>query len=211
MLQILRQSSFKQLGLCIGRPSHRIDRCFHVSESSLPSFGFCSVWTVAQAGGTRAGPEIRLPVRADVPARGGGRSLRREVAKRTAALPGGTLSERLRRRRGGDGGGLRLGHLDLAFITSAPFSSIIPEFGVFDIPFCSATRATPKPSSTARSGRTISGKFQQKGLVALAWGENGMRHITNSKRPITGRRTSRGSRCGCRNRTSCWRASGASA
>lgn len=28
-------------------------------------------------------------------------------------------------------------------------------------------------------------KFQQKGMIALAWGENGMRHITNSKHPVT--------------------------
>jgi tripartite ATP-independent transporter DctP family solute receptor len=28
-------------------------------------------------------------------------------------------------------------------------------------------------------------KFKEHGMVALAWGENGMRHMTNSKRPIT--------------------------
>jgi TRAP-type C4-dicarboxylate transport system substrate-binding protein len=29
-------------------------------------------------------------------------------------------------------------------------------------------------------------KFMDKDLVALAWGENGMRHITNAKRPVRG-------------------------
>ena len=29
-------------------------------------------------------------------------------------------------------------------------------------------------------------KFPAKGIVALAWGENGFRHMTNSKRPLNG-------------------------
>lgn len=81
---------------------------------------------------------------------------------------------------------LRLGHLDMAFITSAPFASIVPEFGVFDIPFLFRDARHAHAVFDGAIGQEYLRKFQAKGLVALAWGENGMRHITNSKRPVMG-------------------------
>ncbi|MBB5758097.1 tripartite ATP-independent transporter DctP family solute receptor [Methylorubrum rhodinum] len=81
---------------------------------------------------------------------------------------------------------LRAGHLDMAFITSAPFAGILPEFGVFDIPFLFRNAAHAHAVFDGPIGRDYLQKFSAKGLVALAWGENGMRHITNAKRPIAG-------------------------
>jgi tripartite ATP-independent transporter DctP family solute receptor len=81
---------------------------------------------------------------------------------------------------------LRAGHLDMAFITSAPFAGILPEFGVFDIPFLFRDAAHAHAVFDGPIGRDYLQKFSAKGLVALAWGENGMRHITNAKRPIAG-------------------------
>lgn len=81
---------------------------------------------------------------------------------------------------------LRAGHLDIAFITSAPFASVLPEFGVFDIPFLFRDAAHAHAVFDGPIGRDYLKKFAAKGLVALAWGENGMRHITNAKRPVAG-------------------------
>lgn len=81
---------------------------------------------------------------------------------------------------------LRAGHLDMAFITSAPFAGILPEFGVFDIPFLFRDAAHAHAVFDGPIGRDYLQKFSAKGLVALAWGENGMRHITNAKRPVAG-------------------------
>ncbi|WFT80820.1 DctP family TRAP transporter solute-binding subunit [Methylobacterium sp. CB376] len=81
---------------------------------------------------------------------------------------------------------LRLGHLDMAFLTSAPFASLIPEFGVFDIPFLFRDARHAQAVLDGPIGQGYLRKFQQKGILALAWGENGMRHITNGKRPVTG-------------------------
>lgn len=81
---------------------------------------------------------------------------------------------------------LRLGHLDMAFITSAPFSGILPEFGVFDIPFLFRDASHAHAVFDGAIGQDYLKKFSAKGLVALAWGENGMRHITNARRPVTG-------------------------
>jgi tripartite ATP-independent transporter DctP family solute receptor len=109
-----------------------------------------------------------------------------EVAKRTGGsyrvelYPNGTVGGEVETAEE-----LRQGHLDIAFITSAPFSGIIPEFGVFDIPFLFRDARHAHAVFDGPIGQDYLRKFQQKGLVALAWGENGMRHITNAKRAVT--------------------------
>ena len=80
--------------------------------------------------------------------------------------------------------GLQLGTVDFAFITGAPLPNIIPEVGVFNIPFLFRDLAHAQTVLDSPLGRVYLDKFKDKGMIALAWGENGMRHITNSKRPI---------------------------
>jgi TRAP-type transport system periplasmic protein len=80
---------------------------------------------------------------------------------------------------------LQLGTLDLAFITGAPLPNIVPEVGVFNIPFIFKNAPHAHAVLDGPIGQTHLDKFKAKDLVALAWGENGMRHITNSKRDIT--------------------------
>lgn len=82
--------------------------------------------------------------------------------------------------------GVQLGSIDLAFITGAPLPNIIPEVGVFNIPFIFRDAAHAHAVLDSPIGQDYLGKFRGKDLVALSWGENGMRHITNSKRPIAG-------------------------
>lgn len=76
------------------------------------------------------------------------------------------------------------GTLDLAFITGAPLPNIIPEVGVFNIPFLFRDIRHARAVLDSTIGQSYLDKFRPKNLVALAWGENGIRHITNSKRPI---------------------------
>src|SRR5215471_12550343 len=80
--------------------------------------------------------------------------------------------------------GVQLGTVDLAFITGAPLPNIIPEVGVFNIPFLFRDAAHAHAVLDSPLGREYLEKFRAKDLVALAWGENGMRHITNSKHEI---------------------------
>ena len=79
---------------------------------------------------------------------------------------------------------LRKGELDLAFITGAVFANVAPGFGVLDLPFLFRDAAHAHAVLDGPIGRTMLDRFRQHDLVALAWGENGMRHITNSVRPI---------------------------
>src|SRR5580704_595955 len=79
---------------------------------------------------------------------------------------------------------VQLGTVDLAFITGAPLPNFMPDIGVFNIPFLFRDVAHAHAVLDGPIGQSYLDKFREKGLVALAWGENGMRHITNSKHEI---------------------------
>ncbi len=79
---------------------------------------------------------------------------------------------------------VKLGALDLAFITGAPLPKLLPEAGVFNIPFLFRDVGEARVVLDGPIGNDYLKKFDRTGLYALAWGENGMRHITNSKLPI---------------------------
>jgi TRAP-type transport system periplasmic protein len=81
--------------------------------------------------------------------------------------------------------GVQLGTIDAAFITGAPIPNFVPDVGVFNIPFLVPDAAHAHNLLDGPFGQDLLKKFDNKGLVALAWGENGMRHLTNSKHPIT--------------------------
>src|SRR5262245_43702283 len=80
--------------------------------------------------------------------------------------------------------GVQLGTVDIAFITGAPLPNILPEVGVFNIPFLFRDAKHAHAALDGPIGQEYLQKFRSKDLVALAWGENGMRHITNSKREV---------------------------
>jgi TRAP-type transport system periplasmic protein len=80
---------------------------------------------------------------------------------------------------------VQLGTVDLAFITGAPLPNFVPEVGVFNIPFLFRDAKHAHAVLDGEIGATYLEKFRAKDLVALAWGENGMRHMTNSKHAIT--------------------------
>jgi tripartite ATP-independent transporter DctP family solute receptor len=79
---------------------------------------------------------------------------------------------------------VQLGTVDLAFITGAPLPNFLPEVGVFNIPFLFRDLTHAHAVLDGPIGQSNLERFRGKELVALAWGENGMRHITNSKREI---------------------------
>jgi tripartite ATP-independent transporter DctP family solute receptor len=79
---------------------------------------------------------------------------------------------------------VQLGTIDLAFITGAPLPNFVPDVGLFNIPFLFHDLVHAHAVLDGPIGQSYLEKFRGKDLVALAWGENGMRHITNSKREI---------------------------
>jgi TRAP-type transport system periplasmic protein len=80
---------------------------------------------------------------------------------------------------------VQLGHLDIGFISGAALGGIIPEMGVFDMSFLFRDAGHAHRTLDGPIGAEYLARFKQHRMVGLAWGENGMRHMTNSKRPIT--------------------------
>ncbi len=78
----------------------------------------------------------------------------------------------------------RSGALDVAVLTGGVVSSVVPELSVFDIPFLFRDEAHAKAVMQGPVGNKIAAKFADKGLVLLALGKQGFRHMTNSKHPI---------------------------
>ncbi len=78
----------------------------------------------------------------------------------------------------------RTGAVDMAVISGGVVSSVVPELGVFDIPFLFRDAAHAKAVAQGPVGAAIAAKFADKGLTLLALGKQGFRHITNSKHPI---------------------------
>lgn len=81
---------------------------------------------------------------------------------------------------------VQLGTVDLAFITGGALPNVVPDVGVFNIPFLFNDAAHAHAVLDGPVGDDYRKSVAAKELVALAWGENGMRHLTNARRPIVG-------------------------
>jgi tripartite ATP-independent transporter DctP family solute receptor len=80
--------------------------------------------------------------------------------------------------------GVQLGTLDLTLTSTGPLPNFVPEVAILDIPFLFRDYAHARAVLDGPIGQDLLQKFPPKGMVALAWGENGFRHMTNSKRPV---------------------------
>ena len=79
---------------------------------------------------------------------------------------------------------VQLGTLDLVVTSTGPVGNFVPEVKIVDIPFLFRDYAHARKVMDGPIGQDILTKFPAKGLVALAWTENGFRHMTNNKRSI---------------------------
>ena len=80
--------------------------------------------------------------------------------------------------------GVQLGTLDLTLTSTGPLPNFVPEVAILDIPFLFRDYAHARAVLDGPIGQELLGKFPPKGMVGLAWAENGFRHMTNSKRPV---------------------------
>jgi TRAP-type transport system periplasmic protein len=79
---------------------------------------------------------------------------------------------------------LQIGTLDAANLTTGPIGNFVPEIKVLDLPFLFRDYEHARKTLDGAIGQELLNKFSAKSLVALAWTENGFRHMTNNKRPI---------------------------
>ena len=80
---------------------------------------------------------------------------------------------------------LRQGVADFALGSTINWSTTVKELNLFSLPFLFHNKYRAVDAlETGKVGRKIFNILNDKGVVALAWGENGFREITNSKRAI---------------------------
>jgi TRAP-type transport system periplasmic protein len=80
---------------------------------------------------------------------------------------------------------VRTGSLEMVLTSTAPLAAIVPALGVFDLPFLFNNAREADQVLDGKAGEWFTAKLPPVGAVNLAWWENGFRHATNSKRPIT--------------------------
>lgn len=79
---------------------------------------------------------------------------------------------------------VQLGTLDVVNTSTGPIGNFVPEVNIVDIPFLFRDYDHARKTLDGPIGQELLAKFPAKGLVAIAWTENGFRHMTNSKRAI---------------------------
>jgi tripartite ATP-independent transporter DctP family solute receptor len=79
---------------------------------------------------------------------------------------------------------VQLGTLDIVNTSTGPVGNFVPEVKIVDIPFLFRDYDHARRYLDSSAGQELLTKFPAKGLVALAWTENGFRHMTNNKHPI---------------------------
>ena len=80
----------------------------------------------------------------------------------------------------------QLGTQELTLTSTGPVPNFVPEVRILDVPFLFRDYAHARSVLDGPIGQEMLVKFDAKGLKALAWAENGFRHMTNSKRAING-------------------------
>lgn len=80
--------------------------------------------------------------------------------------------------------GLQLGTVEATIVSTGTLSNFVPAVGVTDIPFLFRDLHHARDVLDGQIGQDLLVQFEPRGLVALAWGEQGFRHITNNRHPI---------------------------
>lgn len=79
---------------------------------------------------------------------------------------------------------VQLGTQDIVNTSTGPLGNFVPEVKIVDIPFVFRDYDHARKVMDGPIGQDLSKKMEAKGLINLAWTENGFRHMTNSKRAI---------------------------
>jgi len=76
------------------------------------------------------------------------------------------------------------GVIDCAYESTINSSPVMPEMNIFSLPFFINNFENLDKMENGETGKAIFKVMDKKGLVGLAWGENGFRQVTNGKKAI---------------------------
>lgn len=80
---------------------------------------------------------------------------------------------------------LQSGAVEATLHSNLIYSNLDPRMEVFSLPYVMTSRQNAYKVVDGEAGRELLQGLEKIGIVGLAYGENGFRQITNSKRPIT--------------------------
>ena len=79
---------------------------------------------------------------------------------------------------------LRQGVIDMAVGSTINWSPQVRSLNLFSLPFLTPDYAAVDALTQGEVGKDIFKNLEKAGVVPLAWGENGYRELSNSKRPV---------------------------
>ena len=79
---------------------------------------------------------------------------------------------------------IRTGALDITANSQGAVAAAVPEYAAYGMPFMFSTPAQAFKVLDGPLGKELADKSAEKGMVVLGYWDNGIRHMTNSKRPI---------------------------
>lgn len=79
---------------------------------------------------------------------------------------------------------MRSGLIDMAVGSTINWSPQVPELNLFSLPFLMSDSADLDAITQGEAGQQAFSAIEKRGIVPLAWGENGFREISNSSKPL---------------------------
>jgi tripartite ATP-independent transporter DctP family solute receptor len=77
-----------------------------------------------------------------------------------------------------------MGTVAMALISTGPVPNFFPDFAVLDLPYLFPSAEIAYKALDGEVGTELLGQMTSKGILALGFWENGIRHVTNSVREI---------------------------
>ncbi|SCM76545.1 TRAP dicarboxylate transporter, DctP subunit [uncultured Pleomorphomonas sp.] len=79
---------------------------------------------------------------------------------------------------------LRTGALDMTANSQGPAAAVVPELAALGLPFLFEDGATAIRILNEKLQDGLTPKFEKVGVLPVGWWDNGIRHMTNGKRPL---------------------------
>lgn len=79
---------------------------------------------------------------------------------------------------------LRTGAMDMSANSQGAVANVVPEYAAFGMPFLFSSQAHAWKVMDGAAGKELAEKSAEKGLVVLGYWDNGIRHMSNNKRPL---------------------------
>ncbi|MDG4869440.1 TRAP transporter substrate-binding protein DctP, partial [Guyparkeria sp. 1SP6A2] len=80
---------------------------------------------------------------------------------------------------------MRSGLIDAAVGSTINWSPQVPELNLFSLPFLIPDEAAVDAVTGGEAGDMVFEAIESRGVMPLAWGENGFRQVSNSRGPIS--------------------------